>query len=165
MTSRQGVGTTFRVVIPAEPAQDEVTTEQMIDTSAGRILIVDDRDDILDALASVVDELGFESDRASSFAVAANLLASRAYDAALLDLDMPKKGGAELADETRNGKGPNAHTRFIGMSAGDPPEAVKQRFDLCLAKPIDYHALRHALLGPGHGARPSQPGLWLESHG
>ena len=49
-----------------------------------------------------------------SAAVAANLLASRPYDAALIDLEMPIKGGAELAAETRRGKGPNAGTRFIG---------------------------------------------------
>jgi hypothetical protein len=33
--------------------------ELIVDAPTGRILIVDDRDDVLDALASVVDELGF----------------------------------------------------------------------------------------------------------
>ena len=118
---------------------------------------------MLDALASVLDELGFECDRATSAAVAANLLASRPYDAALVDIEMPIKGGAELADETRRGKGPNAATRFIGMSAGEVSDAVLLRFDACLAKPIDHGALRRALLGSGCGARPSQPGLWTEA--
>jgi signal transduction histidine kinase/CheY-like chemotaxis protein len=159
--SQLGKGTTFTVAIPAEPVDSD--DDEARDTRTGRVLIVDDRDDVLDALASVLDELGFECDRATSAAVAANLLASRPYDAALLDIEMPFKGGAELADETRRGKGPNASTRFIGMSAGEVSDAVTLRFDACLAKPIDHGALRRALLGPGYGARPSQPGLWTDA--
>ena len=162
VTSQLGKGTTFQVASPAEPV-DNADDEAAPDAATGRVLIVDDRDDVLDALASVLDELGFECDRATSSAVAANLLASRPYDAALLDIEMPIKGGAELAAETRRGKGPNAHTRFIAMSAGELDDDVKRRFDACLAKPIDHGALRHAVLGPGHGARPSQPGLWSEA--
>jgi CheY-like chemotaxis protein len=165
VTSREGVGTTFRVVVPAEPAEDETDDERAIDSSRGRILIVDDRAEIIDALSSVADELGFECDRATSAAVAANLLASRAYDCVLLDVEMPITGGADLADTARAGKGPNAGSRFIGMSAGEVGAAAQRRFDAWLSKPIDLNALRQALLGPGQGARPSQPGLWLESHG
>ena len=162
VTSQLGKGTTFRVAIPAEPVDND-DDEAAPDSPTGRVLIVDDRDDVLDALASVLDELGFECDRATSAAVAANLLASRPYDAALLDIEMPIKGGAELAAETRRGKGPNAHTRFIAMSAGELDDDMKRRFDACLTKPIDHGALRHAVLGPGHGARPSQPGLWADA--
>ncbi len=159
--SQLGKGTTFTVAIPAEPVEADAD-DPARDAPSGRVLIVDDRDDVLDALASVVDELGFECDRTTSAAVAANLLASRPYDAVLLDIEMPIKGGAELAAETRRGKGPNAGTRFIGMSAAEVGDDVKLRFDACLAKPIDHGALRRALLGPGQGARPSQPGLWSE---
>jgi len=162
VTSQLGKGTTFKVAIPAEPLDNEDGDEVAPDAATGRVLIVDDHDDVLDALASVLDELGFECDRATSAAVAANLLASRPYDAALIDLEMPIKGGAELAAETRRGKGPNANTRFIAMSAGEVDDETKRRFDACLAKPIDHGALRHAVLGPGHGARPSQPGLWSD---
>lgn len=158
-------GTTFTVTIPAEPVASGNDGDTQRDAPNGRVLIVDDRNDVLDALASVIDELGFECDRATSAAVAANLLASRPYDAALLDIEMPFKGGAEIADDTRRGKGPNADTRFIGMSAGEVGDDVKLRFDACLAKPIDHGALRRALLGSGYGARPSQPGLWTEESG
>jgi signal transduction histidine kinase/CheY-like chemotaxis protein len=160
--SQLGKGTIFTVEIPAEPVESDAD-DPARDSPTGRVLIVDDRDDVLDALASVLDELGFECDRATSAAVAANLLASRPYDAALIDVEMPIKGGAELADETRRGKGPNASTCFIGMSAGEVSDAVLLRFDACLSKPIEHGALRRALLGSGHGARPSQPGLWTEA--
>jgi CheY-like chemotaxis protein len=90
-----------------------------------------------------------------------NLLASRHYDAAVVDVEMPVRG-ADLADETRRAEEPNAHTRFIGMTAGDPAAAIRAKFDTYLRKPIDHASLRHALLGPGTGAPPSQPGLWID---
>ena len=161
VTSRVGRGTTFTIGIPAEPV-DADERDAGHDSPTGRVLVVDGDDDIADALASVVDELGFECDRASSAAIAANLLASRHYDAAVVDVEMPMRGGAELAEETRRTEGPNAHTRFIGMTADDPADAIRAKFDACLRKPIDHASLRHALLGPGTGARPSQPGLWTD---
>ena len=159
VSSRIGKGTTFKLSIPAEAMQPDLQ-EEVRDSATGRVLIVDDRNDILDALTSVVEELGFECDTATSSAVGANLLASRIYDAALIDVEMPTKGGAELAAETRRGGGPNASTRFIGISAVDLTEEMKSAFDAWLTKPIEHGSLRRALLGPGQGARPSQPGLW-----
>ncbi len=161
VASTLGQGTSFTIEIPAEPVPDaEANVERGSDT--GRVLVVDDRPEVLDALASVVDELGFECDRASSAAVGANLLASRSYDVALLDLEMPLKGGAALAAETRRGEGPNRDARFIAMSASVARQDVGLHFDACLSKPIDRDALRNVLLRVGTAARPSQPGLWSD---
>ncbi len=162
VTSTIGQGTTFTIEIPAEPLLDaQERTEP--GGATGRVLVVDDRDDVLDALASVVDELGFECDRASSAAVGANLLASRRYDVALLDLEMPLKGGVALAADTRSGNGPNRATRFVAMSASAVAQDIVHHFDACLSKPIDRGALRQVLLSVGPASRPSQPGLWSES--
>jgi len=57
-----GKGTTFAIEIPAEPVESDGDDEAP-DAPTGRVLIVDDRADVLDALASVLDELGFECDR------------------------------------------------------------------------------------------------------
>ncbi|MGZ8771130.1 MAG: sensor histidine kinase, partial [Aeromicrobium sp.] len=58
--SQVGKGTTFTVTIPAEPVERHDHDDEARDATTGRVLIVDDRDDVLDALASVLDELGFE---------------------------------------------------------------------------------------------------------
>jgi signal transduction histidine kinase/CheY-like chemotaxis protein len=160
--SSAGRGTTFTVAIPAEPVGADPAAEAP-ESETGRVLVVDDDGDIADALGAVLDELGFECDRAPSVAVAANALASRRYDAALVDIEMPGRGGAELVEETRRAGGPNAATRFIGMSAGELAIDVRTLFDAALRKPIDHASLRNALLGPGAGARPSQPGLWRDA--
>jgi CheY-like chemotaxis protein len=114
--------------------------------NSGRVLIVDDREDVLEALASVANGLGYECDRAATTTLAASLLAERRYDAVLLDIQMPGKSGAQLAAETRAGHGPNRETRLLGMSAAEVTALYSDGpFDACLTKPIDRNALASAL--------------------
>ncbi len=159
VTSTLGRGTTFTVDIPAEfEARD---TADFSDTDThGRILIVDDQSDVLDALESVIDELGYELDRAGSAAAASRLLSERTYDAVLLDLDMPIRGGTDLLAETRRGDGPNRSAHFISLSAAGRATEIDPAFDVCLSKPIEQPALRRALLGARRRQRSAQRGLW-----
>lgn len=145
VTSELGRGTTFTVEIPAEFLPPD--RQDFADTDThGRVLVVDDRSDVLDALESVIDELGYGLDRAGSAAAATRLLAERAYDAVLLDLDMPVRGGAELVAETRRAQGPNRTSHFISISAAEPSGEPDPNFDVRLAKPIDEPRLGRALL-------------------
>ena len=143
--SQEGRGTTFEISIPAELINPEDTpTSPSADT--GRILIVDDREDVLTGLTSVMNELGYECDRATTTATAANLMGTRRYDAILLDIQMPIRSGLDLARETRRGNGPNRETRLLGMSAASVTAQHRNGpFDACLAKPIDRAALISAL--------------------
>ena len=159
VTSAIGKGTTFTVEIPADFEAPEQTDFADTDTH-GRILIVDDRSDVLDALASVIDELGYELDRAGSAAAATRLLAERTYDAVLLDLDMPVRGGADLVAHTRRGEGPNRASHFISISAAERSPAPDMNFDARLAKPVDQAALRRALVAARRRERPAQAALW-----
>jgi signal transduction histidine kinase/CheY-like chemotaxis protein len=159
VTSALGKGTTFTVEIPAgfEPPE----AADFVDTDThGRVLVVDDRSDVLDALESVIDGLGYELDRAGSAAAAARLLSERSYDAVLLDLDMPVRGGASLVADVRRGEGPNRGSHFISISAAERSPEGEANFDVRLAKPIDQSALRRALLAARRKERPAQAGLW-----
>lgn len=111
-----------------------------------RLLIVDDRADVLEALRSVAAELGVICDVADGVAVAANLLAVRRYETVLIDLNMPVKSGQELASEVRRGQGPNANARLLAMSAGDL-QGVGHAwpFDGFLSKPVDLLRLSTAI--------------------
>jgi hypothetical protein len=81
------------------------------------------------------------------------------YDVALLDIDMPVKGGADRAAETRRGTDPHRVTRFLGMSAVEVPEGIGPAPSTRVSPSRSDHAvLRRVLLGGGHGLRPSQPG-------
>lgn len=148
VNSTLGKGTTFTVRIPAELLDSEPVLEE---AGPRRILVVDDTRDVLDAISSVVVQLGFECDTAPSAAIAANLLGARQYDLVFVDLDMPVKTGWDLADETRRGKGPNANTRMLSISASDM--AVKEGmspFNGHLAKPISKMEIQRAIDQPLH---------------
>jgi CheY-like chemotaxis protein len=157
VTSRPEVGTTFTLRIPAAPADG---FEASREGGSGKVLVVDDRIDVLDAMIDVIQELGFACDRATSASAGAYLLATRHYDAAFVDIDMPTKGGVQLVDEARQGTGPNRSAQFVGMSAADVPAAVRERFHQCLAKPVDRSTLQRALRSIYPAASANQQKLW-----
>jgi len=142
--SREGEGTAFRVEIPATLVSND--TPAAIGPRVMRLLIVDDRKDILDGLESIAKELGYAADVAESAPVAANLLAAKQYDVVLIDLDMPIKRGKDLASETKRGGGINSETALVAISAADGQEVGRAwPFDGFLEKPISIRALRRAV--------------------
>jgi CheY-like chemotaxis protein len=115
--------------------------------------VVDDRKEVLEAIASVVKQLGFECDMALSVATAANLLGAHAYDIVFLDLDMPVKSGYDLAAETRRGDGPNRGSRIVSISAADvPDDRSGWPFDGHLTKPVTMQAIQRAIAQPAPAA-------------
>lgn len=136
-----GAGSTFTVEIAAARPEPLAATNQQ-----RRILIVDDREDVLAGLGELVEEMGFQTDRALTAGAASNLLAARTYDTVLFDLQMPVTSGAELARDTRRGDGPNHAARFISMSAGEKTEEGRAwPFDLFVRKPISVRTLKRLL--------------------
>jgi CheY-like chemotaxis protein len=153
--SDPGRGTTFHVEIPAELLHDEPLAEA--GPRSHRILIVDDRKEVLEAISSVVRQLGYACDTAPSAAIAANLLGARLYGTVFIDLDMPIKTGFDLACETRRGTGPNGRTRLLSMSAADALEKRSDSpFNGHLTKPITRASLQRAIDQPMPAAVATQ---------
>ena len=151
VSSEPGLGTTFAVAIPAELLDGEHPLDS--GHPPGRVLVVDDRKEVLEAIASVVGQLGFECDTALSAAHAANLLGAHSYDMVFLDLDMPVKSGYDLAAETRRSTGPNRGSRIVSISAADVPDDRRGwPFDGHLTKPITMSAIQRAIAQPGIAA-------------
>ncbi len=141
-----GGGTVFRIDIPAEPSgtgEPQPTPGDVV-----QMLVVDDRPEVLEALAAVARHSGYPCEKASNAAVAANMLAAKRYDVVLIDLDMPIKRGEDLALETRRGGGCNNRTPLIAISAaGDRMlgDARMAPFQAYLCKPIGQRALKEAV--------------------
>ena len=115
--------------------------------------MVDDRQEVLEAIASVVRQLGFHCDTALAVATAANLLGARPYDIVFLDLDMPIKSGYDLAAETRRGEGPNRDSRIVSISAADIPDDLPGwPFNGHLTKPLTMQAIQRAIAQPALAA-------------
>jgi signal transduction histidine kinase/ActR/RegA family two-component response regulator len=144
--SNGGSGTEFNVQIPAELIDPESVSSSAISTDLKRALVVDDIPEVLDALATSVEALGWRCDCAPSVASALNQLAVHRYDAVLVDVELPFKSGIEMSKELRRGHGPNQNSRLIGMSAADAAlDEEDLPFDATVLKPIDRAALRAAL--------------------
>ncbi|MEO6744507.1 MAG: hybrid sensor histidine kinase/response regulator [Caldimonas sp.] len=144
--SELGKGTTFKVEIPTERLPDEPRSRESL---AQRVLVVDDHEEALHGIASVVRKLGLDCDVAQSVATAANLLGARPYDLVFLDLDMPLKSGYDLAGETRRGNGPNKNARIVSISGAHvPKERHGAPFNGHLTKPIMMPAIQWAIALP-----------------
>lgn len=151
VSSERGAGTTFDVRIPAELLDPDRSPDDI--TLVKRVLVVDDRPEVLDAIRNVVRELGISCDTAASVAQAANLLGAHSYDTVFLDLDMPIKSGFDLASETRRGGGPNARSRIVSISAVDVPEERQGwPFDEHLTKPVAMQVIQRVIAQPAPGS-------------
>ncbi len=77
----------------------------------GRVLVVDDEDDIRELLDMTLSRMGLDADCAANVAEARRLLAERTYELCLTDMRLPDGDGLELV-------------RFIGEQCRDLPVAV-----------------------------------------
>jgi signal transduction histidine kinase/CheY-like chemotaxis protein len=146
--SQEGHGTTFHLEVPAAECREEEPAATVGVPRVNRVLIVDDRPEVLKALAALTTQLGYQTDVAESAAIAANLLHSQRYGLVLVDLEMPVKPGKQLASETKRGKGLNHTSRFIAMSASSEGRAVGEQwpFDGFVQKGgLDHRELRQLL--------------------
>ncbi|MGA2738763.1 MAG: response regulator [Bryobacteraceae bacterium] len=118
-----------------------------MDSTAGRILIVDDDAALLKVMANYLSRLGYRVDACPSAAEALALVLadSSLYAAALVDLNMPGMRGEELARRILDS---NASIRLVLMSgyptgpAGDTLEGNHVGF---LYKPFAPQDLADAL--------------------
>lgn len=151
VSSAVGQGTQVHVHIPVQALADEKRALEIPGTDVLRILVVDDRIEVLDALSAAALELGHRCDVALSAQAAMPLLAHTRYDTVLIDLDMPGTSGLELARAIRDTRSTelllNAHAMLILISAPDNREVgLQPPFDGFLAKPVSAQALS-ALIG------------------
>lgn len=166
-----GQGSLFRVVLPAHAApaaQPQAAPpghgasapdepEAPAPASRRRIVVADDDEDVLQALALLLDTMGHDVWLARSGAEAiAQSLAVRP-DLLLLDLSMPDIGGIEVARRLRATLG--GDEMRIGALTGHCQPADRERtreagFDWHFVKPVSGAALQQVLCRlPGHEAR------------
>jgi len=153
-----GKGSTFTVMLPivsdrAAPAPVSSAARELAPASL-RILVADDSVDGAESLARLLGALGHDADVAFDGQAALDGMAQHAYDAAILDIGMPRVNGYEVARRVRA----QERDRRILLVAltGWGQESDKQRaldagFDRHLTKPVSpeqlVEALRPAVLG------------------
>jgi signal transduction histidine kinase len=153
-------GTTFKIYLPivSEERIDEKTEKQEIALAEAKpkpirkILVVDDEEEIREALKDYLAELGYEVTVAENGKTAYEALLAKDYDLVLLDMFMPEMNGAEVLLKLKEaGKRPSYVVLMTGYAGEDTAtiEALKQEgiIKRVLRKPFSFKDLEDIIKG------------------
>lgn len=136
LNSEKGRGTTACVRIPVKvldqaPKRPGAGTANL---SNMRLLVVDDEDSVRNAVADLLRAKGAVCVEAPGTEDALREFEGQAYEAALIDIQMPGADGYELARRFK-ARHPKSETRLIAMSAFGLAQEHSGLFDAYVAKP------------------------------
>jgi PAS domain S-box-containing protein len=148
--SREGAGTTVRVLLPrtdaaAEAPVREGDADAFEEKSAGTVLVVDDDPDVRRMLVESLDALGYRVREAEDGPTALSDLEDQLPDVLMVDYAMPVMNGAELAKAVR-AKAPDLPIVFAsGYSDTAAIEAAAGKNTPLLRKPFRLAELQEVL--------------------
>jgi len=147
--SEPGKGSTFQVYFRAEGTAPPVTAEPQLAATVpfqGKVLLVDDEDDLRASIAAMLEHLGFQVDSARDGQEAIDRFTPGVYALVLMDLTMPRLDGKEAF---RRMKEVDPTVRVILSSGYNEQEAIQQFLGRGLAgfiqKPYQLKTLVEAL--------------------
>lgn len=154
----EGCGAKFTVSLPSpEPQPEENRTgdeadspEQRASSVSGRVLIVDDNPEAVEALAVMLQMMGYQTRSAYDGKEAVREAENFHPEVILMDLGMPVMNGYEAARRIRERSGGRS-IRMIAVSGWGTDEVRKRAadagFDHHLIKPADPGVLRGLISG------------------
>jgi PAS domain S-box-containing protein len=164
--SRVGEGSRFWFVIYAPqailPPASVLGSLAEQPTFAGvRVLVVDDHDANRELACLILAGIGADVSEAVDGEEAVRLASQWPYDVILMDLRMPKLGGADALREIREASGPNDATPILAFTADADPQNVARLaaigFQAVVAKPLEPGALITAVARTTAFAEYPQP--------
>lgn len=140
-------GTLMRVRLPAiETPVSNVRTTSLPESRCRRVAIIDDNEDVLDGMHSLLEVDGHTVWTASDGISGLALVLDIRPDLALVDIGLPGLSGFEVAKRSRAG---GYAGRMVALSGYGQDSDVKQGlasgFDAYILKPIDAQKLRDLL--------------------
>jgi CheY-like chemotaxis protein len=149
LKSTEGKGSLFRLCIPLERGEDEVTEENDDASSPGNghVLIVEDHEASRMFLGIILENDGFTYDQAENGIKAIEKFKTGRYDLILMDENMPKMGGIEAARKILKIEQERdlPHTPIISLTAnalqGDRERFLQAGFDDHMPKPVEPEVL------------------------
>ena len=123
----------------------DMTGNRSTGTPAGRIIMVEDDQDLRDTIVEYLTRVGFDVTAVATGLAFYHALAEQTFSIAVIDLGLPDMDGLQLADYIRN----NTEMRCIILTARDSVDARVSGYDagadLYLVKPVDCRELSSAL--------------------
>jgi CheY-like chemotaxis protein/nitrogen-specific signal transduction histidine kinase len=155
--SVKGFGSTFRLELPLTPSaqQSAVDTidaehENAPAPTSRSILIAEDHPINRRLIGLILDPMGWALTLTENGAEAVSAADLKAFDAIVMDMQMPVMSGLEATYAIRNGAGPNANTPIIALTANafddDRTAWLNAGAADFLTKPIDPARLIESIL-------------------
>jgi PAS domain S-box-containing protein len=121
LKSRAGRGSTFRLELPAAPAEPLVSADTIIQAAelleGVRVLVVDDNPINRELARAILEPVGVDVSEAADGAEAVEAALALPVDLILMDLRMPGLHGREAAAAIRMRPGPNQDIPILAFSA------------------------------------------------
>jgi PAS domain S-box-containing protein len=152
--SEPGAGATFSIYLPATPYKNvsELAEDQVIWKGAGRVLLMDDEESILEFGSEMLSVLGYQPVTASDGKVAVELYEEslrrdNRFDAVIMDLTVPGAMGGGEAIRHLLRIDPNVKAIVTSGYSNDPimSEYWKHGFSGVVLKPYNINELGKAL--------------------
>ena len=149
--SLYGKGSTFSVILPSfvehKPTEESSVEESRFQKLTGKILIVEDEEDIREILSEMLTEFGLEVDEACDGEIAfQKIMKESQYDIVITDMQMPKMDGLELIMKVQEQK--NNSPPFILLSGNVSREDMDDSdlVNTYLQKPFSQEEVYDALV-------------------
>jgi len=167
LESEPGAGSTFRASFALKrlrdsaPRSENAAARAVFDDSSLQILVAEDNEVNQLVIRTLLGQAGVEPTIVGDGAAAVEAWERQAWDAVLMDIQMPVMDGAAAtrAIRERERASGRARTPIIGLSANAMPHQTSEYMaigmDACVAKPIDVRALLAALEDALDGAGPT----------
>lgn len=146
VTSRPGVGSVFTLSLPAPavvPVQQEIIDPVLQRTP--RILVVDDHEVHRMIIQTILEALECEAVLVADGDAALQAAATGAFDAILMDLNLPRMNGAEIAEQMRSRQLIPDGVPIILMTADPHHRHATSGFAAVLVKPLSAETIAAAL--------------------
>ncbi len=154
VASTPGAGSVFRFETPLRMAPAEASRPRVVEPAgagafAGSVLLAEDHEVNRRIVRLFLEPIGFEVTAVEDGAAAVAIAGEKTFDVILMDMQMPVMGGVEAAQRIRTGRGRNAATPIIALTANALDEHRAQwaqiGVDLFMTKPINPQALIEAI--------------------
>jgi PAS domain S-box-containing protein len=143
-------GTSFEITFPAlagtlaAPEADAAEVGSL--TGSGRILVVDDEEDIRTLVAEILEDSGYHTMIARGGAEAIEMVQANPFDLVVTDLGMPVVSGWDVAREAHRVSPDVRLLLLTGWgSTLDPREVERNGIDRTLKKPFEMNVLLKAV--------------------
>jgi CheY-like chemotaxis protein/HPt (histidine-containing phosphotransfer) domain-containing protein len=124
-------------------------TSDATESSAPFVLVVDDNDVNLKVTLAMLQNLGYRAEAAENGLEAVHACEHRAYDAVLMDCQMPQMDGFKATAFIREREGSRRHTPIIALTAsvlpGERQKCLSAGMDDFLCKPVSLRQLDETL--------------------